>query len=139
MDTFAMTSVREVFTKRGVAVDHQPALMSSHISSTVTKLPTPAQWSDVTLLHDSDFLPTARPDALKSTSVGYLFGSAVKHLKSVGLFDSRIHGWSPESFVWRLPELAVTSLNDTSGKGARGQSVVGGAFGRNNTAHVLAK
>jgi hypothetical protein len=145
MDSFAMTSVRDVLHKRGLSVDAAPSLTAPHVQATVqplsSLLPPRDTWPSASLTPTPDVAISATALTPKHTSVGYLFSSAVKPLKSVGLHDGRIHGWSPESFVWRLPDLTADTLASGTGssKKERGAIVVGAAAGFRDSAHVLAK
>jgi hypothetical protein len=140
-----MTSVREVLHKRGLSVDAAPSLTAPHIQATVapltSRVPPRDSWATVSLNPLRDLAVTATALSAKHTSVGYLFSSAVKPLKAVGLHDGRIHGWSPESFVWRLPDLTSETLSSGAGSGKkqRRAAVVGAASGFHDSAHVLAK
>lgn len=142
MDGFAMASVREVLTKRGLSIDYSPSLAAPHITTHTAKL-IQGPWVPLAMLPGGpEWELQHTTSLLRNTSVGYLLSSAVKSLRAVGIHDGRIHGWSPEGRVWQLPELHLQTLGESprgGGAAHKPLTVVGGASGVGSLTHILAK
>jgi hypothetical protein len=104
MDPFAMATLRDVFSKRGVAVadsDVDTSALPHSLDVTAPMVPLPP----VTLGWDSPVPVPAPATPLRSASVGYLLSSAVKDCPVVGVEDTRARQWSAQSLAFRLPAI----------------------------------
>ena len=133
MDPFALSTVRSVFDKRGVAITDAGAVDSHTAVWRVTAPLLPAERSVharfVASTQLQSLVSSVTSPQVRTASVGYLFSAAVKDASAVNVRDSRLKQWSPQSLTWRLPALVDTDA-PTARAGAGTLEVLAASVGR---------
>ena len=105
-----MSTVRDVFIKRGVAISDKNTMeldttsWSVDVPLTATGRAVVAQLSSA-VATPLRLVAADKTEPLRCSSVGYLFSAAVKDGRAVNVVDTRLQQWSAASLSWRLPML----------------------------------
>lgn len=130
-----MATLREVFSKRGVAVADSDMDTSTLPRTLDVTAPMSPAAPPVTLTWGHPTPVAAPVTPLRSASVGYLLSSAVKQCPVVGVEDTRARRWSAQSLAFRLP--AIRDADAVALSGPTPLIALTAAMSPSGLAHIL--